>query len=103
MVDVERRQRQQNYAQRLVWLRKVCAGISQRELSRLSGMSQSNIGSLELHKQPAPAYESFAKLAKTYGVDVRWLAEGKGPTPDAALVAGRIRKRVRASASRAEG
>lgn len=88
----------ETYGERLVWLRKT-ADLTQREVQRLSGMSQANVGSLELNRQPEPSYKSFAKLAVVFGVPVSWLAAGEGGLPDVAAVK-RAVKRAQSKADR---
>jgi transcriptional regulator with XRE-family HTH domain len=50
-------------------------GISQAQLARLSGVSQTYVNSLELGNQKNPGIETLRKLAKALGVPVARLLE----------------------------
>jgi transcriptional regulator with XRE-family HTH domain len=61
-------------AKRLTRLRTQ-RGISQAQLARLSGVSQTYVNSLELGHQKNPGIETLRKLAKALGVPVARLLE----------------------------
>jgi transcriptional regulator with XRE-family HTH domain len=50
-------------------------GISQAQLARISGVSQTYVNSLELGKQKNPGIETLRKLATALGVPVTALLE----------------------------
>jgi SOS-response transcriptional repressor LexA len=61
-------------AKRLRWARKQ-KRISQEELGKLAGVSQSTIGNLEAGTRASA--RKIASIAAALGVDALWLAEGK--------------------------
>lgn len=67
-----------DFARRLKAARKL-AGLSQKQLAPLAGMSQSNLSGLETQ-----GYQSgkTAQLAAACGVEAHWLATGEGPMLD---------------------
>lgn len=62
-------------AERLKWAR-MNAGISQEELGRKAGVSQSTIGNLEAGTRSSA--RRLPQIAEVLGVDALWLAEGRG-------------------------
>jgi transcriptional regulator with XRE-family HTH domain len=67
-------------ASRLAWAR-TNKGLSQQELARRSGVSQSTIGNLESGLRLSS--RKITVIASTLDVDALWLAEGKGcPTTE---------------------
>lgn len=53
------------------------AGMTQKQLAKKVGMSQSNMSELENNQYPSSSYT--AQLADALGVSGIWLAEGRGP------------------------
>lgn len=71
-------------AERLAWARRI-AGLSQRRLSSLAGLSTRHVCSLEGGELQGHMREDTAKaLARVLGTSASWLAfgEGKRPTED---------------------
>jgi SOS-response transcriptional repressor LexA len=75
-------------AKRLRWARKQ-KRISQEDLGKLAGVSQSTIGNLEAGTRASA--RKIASIAAALGVDALWLAEGKqrpAVRPDAGIEPG---------------
>lgn len=72
-------------AERLKWAR-INAGLSQEELGKKAGVSQSTIGNLEAGTRSSA--RRLPQIADVLGVDALWLAEGRGKpdTPGAAHI-----------------
>lgn len=68
-------------AERLTWARKE-AGVSQRQLAKLAGVSSAYVSSVERGLFGLGSRRGL-KLAETLGVDPSWLllGTGKEPTP----------------------
>ena len=64
------------FGERLRKARKM-AGLSQKEVAKRVGMSQSNLSELENNQYPSSAFTP--RLAHLYGLNARWLADGLGP------------------------
>jgi transcriptional regulator with XRE-family HTH domain len=62
-------------AERLKWAR-INAGLSQEELGKKAGVSQSTIGNLEAGTRSSA--RRLPQIADVLGVDALWLAEGRG-------------------------
>ncbi|WP_048996779.1 helix-turn-helix domain-containing protein [Burkholderia multivorans] len=62
-------------AERLKWAR-INAGLSQEELGKKAGVSQSTIGNLEAGTRSSA--RRLPQIANVLGVDALWLAEGLG-------------------------
>jgi transcriptional regulator with XRE-family HTH domain len=54
-------------------------GITERELSRRAGLSSSAVWQILNERVRSPKTESLVEIARVAGVEVEWLATGKGP------------------------
>lgn len=66
-------------AKRLIRARER-AKLTQKELSKEAGVSQSTIGNLEAGIRDTA--RKITSIARALDVDVNWLADGEGPAPD---------------------
>ncbi len=57
------------------------AGISQRELSRLSGLAPPHVGAIESGDIESPSGKALALIATTLGCSLDWLVRGAGEPP----------------------
>lgn len=86
--------------ERLVALRKA-AGVGNRELDRLAGITEGHSWLIEHRKKPATtnnlSANTLAKLADALGCSLDYLASGKGEPPtddEIAAAVGRCRERL---------
>lgn len=71
------------FGERLKQCRKD-SGLSQAAVAKRVGMSQANLSDLENGKFPSSSYTP--RLAKLYGVNALWLADGIGPIQASAAI-----------------
>ena len=69
-----------SFSARLSRLRRV-AGLSQRELDRLAGITEGHSNALERDPRHGVTAAIVTRLAAVFGVTIDWLYCGKGPTP----------------------
>jgi len=53
-------------------------GMSRRELSLKAGLSPAQVGHIERKVGARPQISTIVRLAETLGVDLDWLASGRG-------------------------
>jgi len=84
--------------ERLRALREM-AGLTRKELAKLSGLADSHVGLIESARRSAPSAETLAKIAKATGVPLGWLATGDGRAPTSRAVKAAIARATEARAS----
>jgi transcriptional regulator with XRE-family HTH domain len=63
------------------------AGISQRELARLSGVCAAHIQAIESGRIARPNAEALQRIAGVLGIRIEYLLSGNGKSPTARSVA----------------
>lgn len=71
---------------------RVLAGLSQQELSKLSGLAGSHARLIATGVVESPRVEAAERLARTLGVSLDWLVSGVGPEPTSEQVQAAVAK-----------
>ena len=66
------------------------SGVEASILSVLAGLAQSHVGQLAHGRVERPSAETLARIASVTGVDLTWLATGRGHPPWADDVAASV-------------
>jgi transcriptional regulator with XRE-family HTH domain len=69
------------------------AGLSQRELSRLIGQSETYVGQVESGEISSPTVRVATDIASTLGLSLDWLLTGLGRAPSKTHVRSSVDKR----------
>jgi transcriptional regulator with XRE-family HTH domain len=65
---------------------RTAAGLSTRELAKLSGLTTGHPSLIEAGKRPAVSAKALADMARVLGISLDWLVNGSSPEPAEASI-----------------